>query len=469
MQNRRLPSNRSTAARDRVLAWLDARTNYERTPASGSPSRTFDLSRMRRLLDGLGRPHLQFPVAHVAGTKGKGSTVAMLSAILEESGRRVGRYLSPHVHSIEERICVDGEPISSADMVAAFETVMPTAESLDQTSLRQGRRGLTWFEVITAAAFVHFARKQVDIAVIETGLGGRLDATNVSRPLVTVITSISLDHMKLLGPTIARIAGEKAGIIKRGCPIISGATQPSARRVITATAARRRAPLLQLGRDFNVIAQPPSTPAESLRGSSFDLQPPGRPTLKRRYQIAMAGRHQVDNAALAIVAAMQLEARGMRIGDAAVARGLARTRLPARIEPRGERPLVIVDAAHNVASMRSLLDTLDPVLGAHAPQALVFAASDDKQIEQMLASAAGRFSNVIVTRYQRNPRAASVERLVAACITARLPTPEVAATPAEAVALARSRVGTRGIIVIAGSFFLAAEVGIGIPTRRGRR
>ncbi|MGI9178409.1 MAG: bifunctional folylpolyglutamate synthase/dihydrofolate synthase, partial [Pirellulales bacterium] len=181
-----------------MLAWLGARTNYERTPATGSPSQTFELSRMRRLLDGLGRPHLQFPVAHVAGTKGKGSTVAMLSAILQESGRRVGRYMSPHVHSIEERICVDGEPISAADMVAAFEAVMPTAESLDQTSLRQGRRELTWFELVTAAAFVHFARKQVDIAVIETGLGGRLDATNVCRPLVTVITSISLDHMKLL-------------------------------------------------------------------------------------------------------------------------------------------------------------------------------------------------------------------------------------------------------------------------------
>jgi dihydrofolate synthase/folylpolyglutamate synthase len=467
MQNRRSSSNRPAAARDRLLAWLDARINYERTPAAGSPTRSFDLARMRRLLAGLGRPHLSFPVAHVAGTKGKGSTVAMLSAILEESGHRVGRYMSPHVYAIEERICVDGRPISTTDMVAAFEAVMPTVEALDRKAKREGRREPTWFEIVTAAAFVHFARQRVDIAVIETGLGGRLDATNVSRPLVTVITSISLDHMKLLGPTIARIAGEKAGIIKRGCPIVSGASQPSARRVIAATARRRRAPLLQLGRDFIATPHPPASPDDGLRGSSFDLLPPGRDASQRRYRISMAGRHQVDNAAIAVVAAMQLEARGFRVGEAAIARGLARATLPARIEARGDRPLVVVDAAHNVASMRSLLETLGPVLAARSPQALVFSASVDKQIEQMLALVGDRFSHVVLTRYRSNPRAASVERLRAACSAAGLPTPEVAATPAEAMAIARSRVGTRGMIVVAGSFFLAAEVGTGIS--RGRR
>ncbi|MGI9176435.1 MAG: bifunctional folylpolyglutamate synthase/dihydrofolate synthase, partial [Pirellulales bacterium] len=343
------------------------------------------------------------------------------------------------------------------------------AEVLARVEAANAGQPITFFEIVTAAAFVAFAEAPADLLVLEVGLGGRFDATNViPAPAVSVITPVDYDHKEFLGEDLGKIAGEKAGIIKRGCPIVSGAMQPSSRRVIAATAARRRAPLLQLGRDFSAILQPPSTPADVLLGSSFDLQPPGRTAPKRRYRIAMAGRHQVDNAALAVVAALQLDARGMRIGDAAIARGLARTRLPARIEPRGQRPLVIVDAAHNVASMRSLLETLDPVLRAHKPRALVFAASDDKQIELMLASAAGRFSHVIVTRYQRNPRASSVERLVAACITARLPTPEVAATPAEAVALARSRVGTRGIIVIAGSFFLAAEVGIGLPPGRGR-
>jgi dihydrofolate synthase/folylpolyglutamate synthase len=469
MENRRLSTKRLAAARDRVLTWLDARINYERTPAASSSPESFDLSRMRRLLAGLGRPHLRFPVAHVAGTKGKGSTVAMLSAILEESGHRVGRYLSPHVQEFEERISVDGEPISTVDMVAAFEAVMPTVAAIDKRATQDGRKGLTWFEIVTAAAFVHFARQRVDIAVIETGLGGRLDATNVSRPLVTAITSISLDHMKLLGPTISRIAGEKAGIIKRGCPIVSGASQPSARRVIATTARRRRAPLLQMGRDFIATPVPPASPDQSLHGSVFDFQPPGRDVLPRRYRIAMAGRHQVDNAALAIVAAMQLEARGVRVGDAAISRGLARATLPARIEARGDRPLVILDAAHNVASMRSLLETLQPMLAVRAPQALVFSASVDKQIEQMLALVGDRFSHVILTRYRSNPRAAPVERLRAACITAGLPTPAVAATPAAAMAKARSCVGTQGMIVVAGSFFLASEVGSGLARRRPSR
>ena len=452
-----------------MLSWLDSRINYERTPAAETPAQSFYLARMRRLLTELGRPHLRFPVAHVAGTKGKGSTVAMLAAILEESGHRVGRYMSPHVHEIEERICINGKPISAGDLVTTFEEVMPTVEALDRRATRNGRTGPTWFEIVTAAAFVHFARQRVDIAVVETGLGGRLDATNVSRPLVTIITSISLDHMKLLGPTISRIAGEKAGIIKRGCPIVSGASQPSARRVIATTARRRRALLLQMGRDFIATPAPPDSPDQSLHGSVFDFQLPGHDVLPRRYRIAMAGRHQVDNAALAIVAAMQLEARGFPVGDAAIARGLARATLPARIEVRGDRPLVIVDAAHNVASMRSLLETLHPILAGRAPQALVFSASVDKQIEQMLALVGGHFSHVILTRYRSNPRAAPVERLRAASIAAGLPTPVVEATPAAAMAKARSCVGTRGMIVVAGSFFLASEVGTGLTRLRPSR
>ena len=248
-----------------MLAWLDSRINYERVPLSRATGTTFGLTGMRQLLKRLGQPQLAYRVVHVAGTKGKGSTVAMLAAILEESGHRVGRYMSPHVHRVEERIAVDGEPISAADLVAAFEKVIPEVEALDLAARRRTARGPTWFEVMTAAAMVHFADARVDVAVLETGLGGRLDATNVSRPLVTVITSISLDHMRLLGRTIASITAEKAGIIKRGCPIVSGAVQPVARRVIADTATRRRAPLVQLGLDFSVRAAAPATPGDVLR------------------------------------------------------------------------------------------------------------------------------------------------------------------------------------------------------------
>lgn len=441
-----------------VLAWLDARINYERTPATGNSPSTFGLARMRSLLRDLGNPHLRYPVAHVAGTKGKGSTVTMLATILEEAGHRVGRYVSPHVHRVEERIAVDGRPISAADLEAALDTVIPVVERMDRAAARRRQRGPTWFEVMTAAAFVHFAARRVGIAVLETGLGGRLDATNVCRPLVTVITSISHDHMKLLGPTIADIAAEKAGIIKRNCPVVCGARRPAARRVIADRARRRRAPLLQLGRDFGVRHVDAAAESDPLAGTTFELDVhDGSPP--RRYFIPLAGRHQEDNASLAIVAAHQLRVRGVRVADGAVARGLARVALPARIETIATRPLVIVDAAHNVASMRALADVLRPEAARRSPKVLVFAASADKQVAAMLRTVRGLFDEVVVTRYLKNPRAVPLDRLRAACAAAGLPRPHAAADPREALRLGRSLAGSDGLVVVAGSFFLAAEVG----------
>jgi len=437
------------------FGWLATRVDFERTPPRAAPA-AFGLARVRRLLAVLGNPHHTLPVVHVAGTKGKGSTVAMLAAILEEAGLRTGRYLSPHVYGVEERICIDGRPISPADLAAACGVVRPAVATLDVAAARRGVAGPTWFEIVTALAFVHFARAKVDIAVLETGLGGRLDATNVVRPLLSVITSISFDHMGLLGRTIGRIAGEKAGIIKRGRPVVSGARQPAARRVIAATAKRRRARLVQLGPDFSARYQPPAgvTP---LAPGSVVVQVAG--VADRTYRLGMAGRHQADNASLAVMAAGELAAAGWSVNEAAIARGLARATLPARIEVLSKRPLVVVDAAHNVASMESLLETVGPALADRRPRVLLFAASRDKQIEEMLAVARGGFEQVVVTRYLTNPRAAPLERLIAACRTARLPTPHVAPSPAEALRLARRLAGPGGSVVVAGSFFLAGELG----------
>jgi len=445
------------------LAWLDRRLNYERAvPGPG----TFALARMRRLLASVGSPHLAVPVVHVAGTKGKGSTVAMIAGILGAAGHRVGCYLSPHVRTIEERIGIDGRPIDAAALAAAFATVMPAVETLDVAAARRGLRGPTWFEVLTAVALLHFARARVDIAVLETGLGGRLDATNVSRPVLSVITSISLDHMAILGRTIGRIATEKAGIIKRGVPVVSGATHPSARRVIRATAARRRAPLLELGRDFQAIpAARPAGAGRPLGMNAVRLRLPptfvGPAGPGPEYEIAMPGRHQAENAALAIIATRRIDALGYAVPERAIVAGLRSTMLPARIEVASRRPLVIVDAAHNAASMRALIDTLAPALATHRPRVLVFAASADKQIEQMLRAATGWFDRVIVTRYATNPRAAPVERLAAACRAAGFTTVESAASPAAAVARARRFAGRSGLVCVAGSFFLAAEIGRG--------
>lgn len=452
------PRPAAPLTRAAVLEWLEQRVNFERTVPTTAAGGTFGLARMRRLLTSLGNPHRRCPVVHIAGTKGKGSVVAMLAGVLHEAGHRVGRYMSPHVHAIEERISVAGRPISSADLVRAFAEVIPVVDAMDAKAARGGRRGPTWFEVMTAAALVHFARAEVDIAVLETGLGGRLDATNVSCPVLSIITSISLDHMRLLGSTIDKIAAEKAGIIKRGCPVISGATAPAARRVIAITAARRRAPLIQLGSDFTCAVAPAR--ADQIAGCRVSISPAGEKASPPPYQLGMPGRHQADNAALVIMAARLLDGMGFAIPDRALRRGLERTRLPARIEVVNQRPLVIVDAAHNVASMAALIDTLGPVLDvrgrAGAARVLVFAASADKQIEQMLATARARFDHAVLTRYVTNPRAAPVDRLIAAARAAGLQT-HAAATPAAAVARARQLAGRSGLVCVAGSFFLAAE------------
>ena len=436
------------------FGWLATRVDFERTPPRAAPA-AFGLARMRRLLAAVGNPHHALPVVHVAGTKGKGSTVAMLTAILEEAGLRTGRYMSPHVHGVEERICIDGRPIAPADLAAACDVVRPAVEALDAAAARRGGAGPTWFEIVTALAFVHFARARVEIAVLETGLGGRLDATNVARPLLSVITSISFDHMGLLGRTIARIAGEKAGIIKRGRAVVSGARQPSARKVIAATALRRRARLVQLGPDFTARYEPPAGSTPLAAGSVVVTCSAAAP---RTYRLALAGRHQADNAALAVMAARELVAAGWPVDEAAIARGLARASLPARIEVIAKRPLVVVDAAHNVASMESLLETVGPALAGRRPRVLVFAVSRDKQIEEMLAVARGVFEQVVVTRYLNNPRAAPLDRLIAACRAARLPAPHVAPSPPEALRLARRLAGPGGSVVVAGSFFLAGEL-----------
>jgi dihydrofolate synthase/folylpolyglutamate synthase len=451
--------------RAEALAWLERRVNYERAmPASSTGA--FGLARMRRLLAAIGSPQERLPVVHVAGTKGKGSTVAMIAAILAAGGHKVGAYLSPHVHAIEERISVRGRPISATALVEAFATVIPAVDAMDRAADRRGGRGPTWFEVMTAVAMFHFARERVDIAVLETGLGGRLDATNVSRPVLCVITSISLDHMAILGPTIGRITAEKAGIIKRGVPVISGATAPAARRVIAATAARRRAPLLQLGRDFHATHVSSGGAGSSPLGDQAvvvdlpgEFQPTGGDPVPAMYAIGMPGIHQAANASLAVVAAKKLDSLGYRLPARAIAAGLQNALLPARVQVLSERPLVVVDAAHNVASMEALLESLAGPLEALEPRVLVFAASADKQLEQMLAAAAGRFDHVIVTRYATNPRAAPVERLAAACAAAGLPKPRMAASPRDALKIAKQIAGRNGLVCVAGSFFLAAEIG----------
>src|SRR5436190_16618228 len=256
-----------------ALDFLMRRVNFERTTSIPYLSTEFKLDRMRRLMGLLGDPHLGLKAIHIAGTKGKGSTAVMMAAVLESAGYRTGLYTSPHLDRIEERIVIDGQACPTDTFLTLAAKVQPAVEQLDREASVAGATGPTFFEVTTAMAFLHFAEANVDAAVLEVGLGGRLDSTNVCRPEVCIITSISLDHVRQLGSTLAAIAGEKAGIIKPAVPVVSGVLEAEPRDVIAARAAALGAPLFQGGTDYDF--------AESLRTPHSAFRTPSPPLTSR--------------------------------------------------------------------------------------------------------------------------------------------------------------------------------------------
>jgi dihydrofolate synthase/folylpolyglutamate synthase len=318
-------------------------------------------------------------------------------------------------------------------------------------------------------AFLHFARQRVDAAVLEVGLGGRLDSTNVCQPSVCVITSISFDHTRQLGNTLAAIAGEKAGIIKPGVPVVSGVVHDEPRDVIRQTADERQAPLFEQGLDF-AFDSAPQPGRLAAAGEWLDYREPAiHPRWElRKIELGLVGRHQAANAAAAIAAARRLIERGWPISEAALRGGLAAARIPARIEILGQRPAVILDVAHNVASIAALID----VVRERYPdrrRVLVFASSKDKDAAGMLRLLVPWFEEIVLTRYVNNPRAMEPEAL-AELARAELPsaadngqpqrTPQLhtADRPADAWELARRAASPEDLVCITGSFFLAAEL-----------
>ncbi len=415
--------------------------NYEqRTPAAAD----FKLDRMRALLARLGDPHRRLRIVHVAGSKGKGSTSAMLAAILRQAGHRTGLFTSPHLCAVEERFQVDGQPITAAELTVLLSEVRHAARGM----------ALTFFEVATAVGFLHFVRRRVDAAVLEVGLGGRLDSTNVCLPAVAIITSISFDHTDLLGNRLASIAWEKAGIVKPGRPAVSGATAPEARVVIADVCRQRRAPLRQAGIDFHHAYDPGHVTDDGLR--------PGRVQVTTRRQcwpwleVGLLGEHQAANAAVAVAAVEVLREQGWYLPDEAVAAGLAGVRWPARLEIIGRRPLIVLDCAHNVASAEALAGALT----ASFPPTrrwLVFAGSGDKDVAGMLRVLAPHFTHAFVTRYTSSPRAVPPERLAewaGGAGLAATPFP----TPIEAYRAACANAAPADIVCITGSVFLAGEL-----------
>lgn len=389
----------------------------------------FRLSRLDPVLEALGHPERLPACVHLAGTNGKGSTAAMIESALGAGGHRTGLYTSPHLVSFRERIRVAGVPITEEAVVRHVESV--------RTAMAATGADLTFFEITTLAAFLEMREQRVEIAVIEAGLGGRLDVTNVVRGDVAVVTSVGLDHREFLGDTIAEIAAEKAAIIKAGAVAVTGLLDADADAAVAARVAEVGATRLALGRDFGLfeplLAESRKGPQEARRG--------------------LAGRHQARNAAVAAAAVAALAPR-FPVAEADRDRGILAARWPGRLEVlarRGGDGALILDAAHNPEAALALAASLDEFAPGR-PRVLVFAAMADKDWRAMLATLAPRFDRVFVTALPM-PRAERPERFLEA-----VPDAVVTSDPRDALERAEAAASAHGSIVVAGSIFLLGNL-----------
>jgi len=419
-------------AYNQALDYLYSFVDYSLKHASELAKAEFNLDRMFALMEALGNPQNQYPIIHVAGTKGKGSVSALCASALQAGGYKVGLYTSPHLLDYCERIQVNGEPIAHQLLVELVEEVKPAVARIPK---------LTTFEITTALGFLAFARQGCNAAVIEVGLGGRLDATNVVTPRVSVITSLSMDHMAVLGDTLAKIAGEKAGIIKEGVPVVSAPQKEEALEVILRVARERNAPLTLVGRD--VTFEPISS---SLDGQKLRIQ-------NSEFGIPLLGAHQLENAATAYAA---LKASGIPLSEEAIQKGFSQVKWRARFEIARRNPPVIFDSAHNQDSFAKLRQTLDEYFPGKEVY-LIFGASEDKNIPGMFAEMKPKIKRLIVTRAD-HPRALEVEKILELAKQAGVESEAV--SPVES-ALARAlelSAKDGSIVLSAGSMFVTAEV-----------
>jgi len=428
------------ATYDEAIAFLFSRTNYEAAPPAYDQVH-YDVGRMARLAELLGDPHAGLRAAHVAGTKGKGSVAHMIDSCLRAAGYRTGLYISPHIQDLEERISVDGRPISRDRMKALIEAVKPAFDTLQSEE-----RAPTFFELMTAMAFVEFRSVPVDAAAVEVGMGGRFDSTNVLSPAVTVITTISLDHVAQLGGTLASIAREKAGILKPGVPAVIGDLPAEALDVVTARANEAGAPTLLFGRDVSFDRVGSSRCVLHLAGGDID-----------DVAVALSGDHQLHNAALGAAACRVLASCGLDgLTDEAIRTGLATTRAPGRFEQLSEGPVVIADGAHNVASAQVLVQTLRdrwPGKGVW----FIFGCLEGHDAKGFLRAIAG-FSRGIITTPIRSPRTYSAEDLGRLAREAGSRDVVEAGDPEAALAAARKLSDKDEIICATGSFYLVGEI-----------
>jgi len=392
------------------------------------------LDTIKSILNALGNPQNDFNSIHVAGTNGKGSVASALSAILHECGYRVGLYTSPHLVRFNERICINNQQVANEDVVKSYQAVK---------RVHHGDRSPTFFEFATAMALYEFSRQKVDWAVIETGMGGRYDATNIITPAISIITNVSMEHRDYLGNTLAEITREKAGIIKQATPVVTAVKQKQARSVVQEVARKKSAPLFMLGKDFTVRQN------QSGHFSYYGIE-----NTWHHIQTPLLGHYQVQNAALALAASELLIKDKAAISRESIKRGLTNTRWPGRLEIVSDNPLVILDGAHNLIAARNLAKFLAENLTKRRIT-LVIGILDDKPYGAMLKSLLPRCCRAIITR-AKTDRALAPEKLYA---MAKKIISDVAIVPdvAGAAKNAIENAGPDDVICIAGSLYVVGE------------
>ncbi|MSQ11255.1 MAG: bifunctional folylpolyglutamate synthase/dihydrofolate synthase [Dehalococcoidia bacterium] len=428
-------------ALQRVLSLVD----FERMPEPAS-SRRYNLARMRRLAARLGNPQDATPAIHITGTKGKGSVAAMLSAILTACGFKTGLYTSPHLHTFCERIQVNGAPVSQKAFAALVDNLWPTVQQMGQ---EDPDGPPTTFELLTAMAFMHFRAAQCQFQVLEVGLGGRLDATNViTKPVVCVITSISVDHAQVLGSTVEQIAADKAGIIKPGSVVVCAPQPPGALAVVQDACRLQRAKLVNLGTAFQWEM------ADSTLSGQIGLV--NSPAREYRVRIPLLGKHQLENAACALAAVEELQQQGFAVPTESALTGLSRTHWPARLEVLERNPLIVADGAHNPYAMRKMAEALDPYL-PHHQRVLILGLTTGHDAEGIADEVARMSPMAVVATRSRHPR--SLEPgAVAGLLRARGLAVTEAPNVADALRHARASATKADLIVGTGSLFVAAEL-----------
>lgn len=436
---------------NQALDYLYSYVDYSLKHSSELAKAEFNLDRMFALLEELGNPQAKYPIIHVAGTKGKGSVCALCASALQAAGYKTGLYTSPHLQDYVERIQINGEPISHEEMVELVEEIKPAVAKIPK---------LTTFEITTALGFLAFAKNNVTAAVIEVGLGGRLDATNVVIPNVSVITSLSYDHMAVLGNTLAQIAGEKAGIIKPGIPVVSAPQPDEALQVLQRVAKEGNCPFILVGRDSKFERVESSLDGQSLRLSSF-YSPLSTQPLDLR--IPLLGAHQIQNAATAYAA---LKASGIESSDEAIQTGFSQVKWPARFEILQREPPIVIDSAHNRDSALRLRQTLDEYF-PDRPVILIFCALEDKDILGMLEELKPRVEFVVATRAD-HPRAPAAEWIAEQVRKVGIRVEAVAPTAA-ALARAIELAGADKLVLSAGSVAFAGEVGAAWRNRNSKK